>query len=1714
MAASPSTSPASSGPAGPLFEGQVAAYYLLSLLTDTPPRGLPATTIDRIELQRASEGHPLDDVVVHAHDAQARPAVLAIQVKRSITFAPSDPVFRAAVAQIAATLRQPDFWSSRYELAIAIARTTQKIDGAYQDVLAWARTLGSAATFFDRIERPGSANDDMRTFVRTFRSHLNSFDVPSDDETIWKLLGRLQILTFDFTAPGSATEELMRERSASALHPDDSAQAASLWSNLTELSMRIGATGGDRTRDRLIQDLHERSFRLAGVHHFSSARARLREDASHALADISDQVGSVALTRHHRLAAVREALDLGRYVEIRGEAGVGKSAVLKHLAQQVARESPIIVLSPNRTTPHGWSALRTALRFDGSAHELLTDLAAAGGAFLFIDGLENFSEVEQKTAIDLVREAADVPGFSVVTTARHGFAKEDPSWLPEDAVHRLGRTAPVILGELSESEIAEIRGAAPHLSTLLSDSHPARDVIRNLYRLARLSALPASEPVPPTETDMAQQWWASADGKKDNGHRDRARLLRALAEQALLLEQPLSVTGYPSAAVDALIRSETLRDLQGDRVAFRHDVLREWAVASLQNSDPAALARLPLERPAPVWLARSVELTARMAIEHAPDDAAWHAVIERVSHPKTHGSWRRAVLLSLVRSEAAMSVLHRVSSRLLADRGHLLRELIRTVMAVEIEPLAESRLAADVDPKTIPAVFQAPSGPSWFRLIVWIIALPKEKLPPAAISAVADLYSGWCIGNLGRDPVTPVLLSFLYLWLMEIEKTREPGCARQRRELFGGGLQAHQVRALEQSLRGTFVLFAKHVPELAAQYLQYLLQRNPEDPAVDSVLKFRGTLAQAAPAQLAQLTAAALIPRPTDSSSRTPRRRSDLSGPFGFADHRFLPASPAQGPFYELLVNAPDHGLALIRQLVDHAISFYSDNRAYGSDVIPLVFTSGERRFPWKRSYFWTRDEVGHNCVTSALMALEAWSHARIESGATFEIVLADVLGSDEVPAAYLLVAVDLLLSHWPQSSEAAIPFLASPELLCLDRQRVLYDSVQQPDPFGLRALEKEPHGASSVEALRQRPSRRHLLDRLLGQYAVGGASHAREKLRELLQQASARLGPPAPDSNLGHPAFMVLHALNLIEPGNWTEVTLPLKSGGSTQGYEYIAPTSETEHLKPQQEAALGRQRDASFEAALGLALDHPERSSPDLAAAGVTWAQGVPQASSENDNGTDAQWMREQAIFAAALILARDGTAELRAQHADWARQVFERALQTEEDPGRSVRSGVRFNPIAIAFVGLAHLLRDRAESRDIRALLEIAAREEPAGAHGFAATNVMLAKIDERLPRAILRCAFSACIRARQWDASAEVEAELDERYRQKQNAVVDAELAWLSGEAEDPAWPHFPDEPLRVRSSPRGAQPQRNAPARPPHGTEERVNDRAAAIWLRAATRHDWATAPWMCELIKTYSVWTFAVNGVDLARDDELEHRRDAWNDAYFELLGACLSDCSLAVGAVESMSRLPDEPFFDVLPTFLRALDEVYFNKEGIDTTQIVEVRARLADRLAASWRWTQLRASTSDGIDMHLGPAIAALFFNSFHPFTAPPRCYLNPPAIECLDPFLPMLRKLASTNPCLFVALVTLNLLEVAPRAVQLSLLLVAADAWLEAYRDDTVFWLDKDIGNRVCAVIDRAWRADPSAFQRDEAVFRRIEGLLASLIRLGISEAVLLERKLSLS
>jgi hypothetical protein len=212
------------------------------------------------------------------------------------------------------------------------------------------------------------------------------------------------------------------------------------------------------------------------------------------------------------------------------------------------------------------------------------------------------------------------------------------------------------------------------------------------------------------------------------------------------------------------------------------------------------------------------------------------------------------------------------------------------------------------------------------------------------------------------------------------------------------------------------------------------------------------------------------------------------------------------------------------------------------------------------------------------------------------------------------------------------------------------------------------------------------------------------------------------------------------------------------------------------------------------------------------------------------------------------------------------------------------------------------------------------------------------------------------------------------------------------------------------------------------------------------------------------------------------------------------------------MCSLPDQPFFDVVTQFLRSVDGVYFNDDGLQESIATRIRSTVVNRLMKSSGWKWLVRSRSPSIEMHIGPAIAVVFFNDYG-FAQPAKCYLLPKGIDRLDPFLPALEKLVeSGGTSLFVALVTLNLLEASPRSAHLPFMLEAVTVWLESYPNDSDFWVDQGIGRRVCVWIEEVRRQKPSLLDTDKPVRIDVDRLLAALISLGVAYAKRIEEALA--
>lgn len=1675
------------GGAGTYIEGELGAYYLLELLAGDEARGLPGAHIERIRFQGAGEGFALDDLVIHG-SSERGPSLLEIQSKRTIQFSPKDPLFGEVCAEIAKVKPVTDVAEDRHFLAVATQRTSYRISGPYQDVLEWARTAETAASFFGRLGAKGLTSKEMREFVATFRSNLTAQGVADDDEIIWKLLRRFQILEFDFesSAPQARTYALSLARSL--LAPPDADRAGALWSSLIELALAKAKVGGTYDRSALRESIVGKGFRLAGDRDYSLARAKLDEMARFALSDIGTAVAGLQLPRSSVTASIDDARDRCRFIDVRGGPGVGKSAVLRHMAERILRESRVIVLDPVRTPDGGWNALAQVLGLAGTARDFLTDLATSGGAVLFIDGMEMFAPGKRRTVNDVLREASQIAGFSVVATARPDFGVDEESWLAPDAMIAFGPAEKVNVGELDDAEVAILCNHAPELRALLTQGHPAAQISRNLYRLSRLLKVPSSAVIR-TEAALAAHWWTTGDGVEKGHLRSAQRLFSDLADAALGGRDTILLREDPPAR-SHLLGTLSLREAKRDQLTFYHDVLRDWAVGMRLYEEPDLLSSLDLSRPISAMIARGIEFAGRLALELEDDADKWLGLLERLSTSSAHGSWRRHALMAIVRSELSPILLQRHSATLLKRGGALLRELANSIIAVDTMSAAElfNAVAGQVEglPTGIPATIRAAITPSARRLTNWCVA-HSAQIPLQALSAVIRLTEIQIPLMVVAPNLAEPVAQMLFDWLLQLD-LRGNDVTLPVDESVEPLDRSSRSRIVED-LRTSCLLLAASAPEKLKTYLLGIAAEQ-DDYKVKAIRPLTRIAATVAPRELAELIEQSLIERPECSASN---HRSYKRG-FSHADTDYMPPSPAQPPFLDLLQAAPDVGVALIRRLTEHAVAHHSGGAKPNNNGFTLIFDDGSRYFPWTQSYFWSRGQGNDYAVASALMALEAWGHQRIEAGDPIDAVLADVLGPRGSCAAYLMVAVDLLISHWPATRDALVPFVSSPELLATERQREVFDRVGS---IGLE-FQKEPPGPVQLEHLRARPSRGIQLERVLLGYLSDDEASA--KARQQLEAALDRLGAFGEDDDFGDPAFMGAYALNLLNPKNWVPV-----EGGQT----YRSPPGEAEHLERMQTKRARSLHDSELEARIHLAISDRKRGSAEVARDAFAYAEGdLP-----DDSDPDVLKSRSTRLVSTAMLIARDGDDALLDAQEAWIRQVIERALAEDSDRPSGSGGGLEFNRPAMATCALIHLWRRRGHATDRDALVQIAARDDRCGAPAFAAELQEILAADARVLKSALRVAFAALRwRWHRWDEEAsETKAYERDKTLADQQAIA-SEIAWLNGGPE-PDWPSLTDEAPTIRRRSRmsrstiGDRAEEPIPAANPPA-EIHVNTQAIAAWLGVAAV---AEPEWIAEVIDAYSDWSARLNGSGMAPDAELDRTPQEWNTQFYALAVPVMLN-----GPEEAFERmvgqfegLPDQPFCDVAESVLHAADVWYFNNSDRSPERPVRLRTRLAERVRALRRWNWNFNPGDLSIDYDTGGVVAKLFMNTHNPFVGT-TSYLVPGVFDRIDPLLETLRPLLPGGPTTFVALCTMNTLMVAPRARHADFLVSALEVWLERLQSDPTMWIELGIGRQAVEWLLAASSEKPDLLAPDYLLRGRMDAVLGRLVALGVPEAHELERR----
>lgn len=1085
-----SASPYSTGGGGVRFEHRVGAVFLARLLTQSAVSELGERIATSVAFQQAPRT-TVDDLVVCADMGEGEPRVrLEIAVRRRPNFVRShddtQSLIRGLVKADLAAERSPDPLG---EVRLGVSISGQQAQASeVAELAAVARNQRSANEFFELVRTPGKFASKGRLeqllgMVSSAMTELAEPVVAIPEYRCWRLLQRLSIIALDVELGHDDDWTALVDQLEPLAHDHSSDAAWGLREQLDHLAGEFAQTAGvielPMLRRRLHGAIDPGAFSPPpGWERLKSLDREARAAVSRSLT-VSGSADSLTLTRRAAREALSSAIKAEGDLVVKGDSGVGKSALVMDAIAPDALGLKTDAIAINlRHLPDNNLALVSQLR--SPVEDVLAWLTAPV-RILVIDGAEASAESRSEVFSSLLRSARQA-GYKVVVVA----ATEGAGVATELAARGSEPPREHAVPGLTDEDIASLAEEIPALRRLAENAR-ARELLRRPIVVDLL--LRIGDPgLPLNEAEALAQIWRQLvrnGERQDSGASDaREQAMLRLAAHAIRGGDTEDLLGrLDNAAIEGLRQHGLLLpagDLPWQRIPeFKHDLLRFYSLARylLEERDPvAALTSVG----APRWALPSARLACQILLA-APDDES-HARVGRFSRIQQSFDklvsegfgqrWADVPAEALITSQDSEFYLAD-SWNLLSDDGAAGLTRLFRVLRARHRPggIVDIHLAEPL-----------------------VVLLVGKSFDQRTSEAAADLRREWLQAHVLRGtPVGhPTRIAIREEILTECAN-KEAAAERERvaKQFALAARTPEQIAADEERLK-KFAGFASVFPDRArpkpepARPQSYLwirdiqieqlallgadlspagegiLRRIAEDephslhPAIEPVLTGMG-LASYDPSLLIELSAAYYIEDDEEDEGFGFRVGP---GEDGIRDHRtrrgsFAPLSRfTYGPFIALLRGNYREGVAFLNRMMNHAarqrVRILSGLRSEtprpeSEDQMThsLALTGEERRYVGDgHVWLWYRGTgVGPYPCQSALQALEFVTEELVEAGVQIPTLVSILLdGAENLAVPGLTLAV--IIRHLEKAGSAIDPFLVEPLVWHLEFNRAINEQL------------------------------------------------------------------------------------------------------------------------------------------------------------------------------------------------------------------------------------------------------------------------------------------------------------------------------------------------------------------------------------------------------------------------------------------------------------------------------------------------------------------------------------------------------------------------------------------------------------------------------------------------------------------------------------------------
>ncbi|WP_227687423.1 P-loop NTPase family protein [Psychrobacter fjordensis] len=841
---------------------------------------------------------------------------------------------------------------------------------------------------------------------------------------------------------------------------------------------------------------------------------RIRDISQQKLELVANTIDGIQLSRPTLHMEFEEKLNSGRFIQITGLSGTGKSVLLRQIIESKVEDSPFLFIKSNQLIgSNNWLEYvhRNGLP-SFSISEWLISLEAVGGVpIVFIDGIDRISENSKPIIEELIHTVFNnsaLTNWKIVTTLRDTGLEPLKVWVGTLLKDTPIQTLDVDI--LNDDECNELAQKIPSISGMILRDSKVKDIIRRPFFAKVLTSLNANgfESESESESELIVEWWErggfDATGQAIYNRQDLLKTISEIKSKNLSngvkRRDIRSIDALDSLVVDGIIRVDT----KSSTVDFTHDIFFEWSLLYILLEEGKEWLSKIEDFGQPPFIARVVELLAQREFI----DGKWN---DHLLHPKfkeLRSQWLRAWVIGPIGHPKFIELSNKYTEALLENNFDLFNKLLIWFQAEKTK--ANPIFLQQADKLEMAIQYPWPSDVLlWKTLLEYIVKVIPSTTPKVYPKILKNFEVWQYVGiHIPSNKVSEMVLDISIQWLLEMSEKERPSN-------WG---QIVNLQDFQLELINLIIVSIQSEPSYIESYLNFLLSQSEVSKEIYAhIVGASSIITQHHPKLLVDLTLKflldelpktciereeteyqranqyfqELLAKPEEERSRNEQSNIDRralylhQSPYQqiqssdwenlsikYESRIFYPSSPLKEPFSPLLNHSEDDGLQLIRNLSNHAIRAWKQLCEISEQVpLPTII-----EFPWgvqefwgnEKEYIWKKPVWINNAISSAYMVLENWCFDQLEKGRDFDELIEKITSEHESVA--ILSVVCVLALNKQIISSSILPVVTNFKVLELDMYRFQQDS-QEPS-LTLTSFTAQTGYQKDIEAVRNNYNR------------------------------------------------------------------------------------------------------------------------------------------------------------------------------------------------------------------------------------------------------------------------------------------------------------------------------------------------------------------------------------------------------------------------------------------------------------------------------------------------------------------------------------------------------------------------------------------------------------------------------------------------------------------